>query len=116
MTIQIGSNAFNPGVTQTPASNTNAVCTLAAPTTGRWRINQIRWSYSAVPTMATLIISWTDPTAGALSETYYVSAGGPGFLLFENQNFPVGVAVTLTLLAGGGGILGSIYADARVVP
>jgi hypothetical protein len=59
-----------------------------------------------------LTISWTDPVAGAVSEVHYVPVAGT-YWLEQNRIFPAGVAVTITLAAGGGSVLGSVYADAE---
>jgi len=104
-------NTLNPQAGQTPAANTNAVWTGAAPTDGtRWSLDSIIYSYTAAPTAATLIISW-----GSFSETYYIVGGGVGVLPFgpTPKQFPANTAVTVTLLAGGAGISGSVYPNGR---
>src|ERR1041385_1412406 len=102
------SNTFTPAAAQKPASNTNAVATLAAPTDGtHWQLDSIRWSYSAAPTAGSKItIAW-----GTDSEVFYIAAGGPGSLTL-NKRFPNNVGVTITLDAGGSGITGTIFCNA----
>jgi hypothetical protein len=115
-----GAPALDTAATQAPATNTNAVCTLAAASngTGCWRINTVFWSYSAVPSPGpgSLVITWNDTnTTGSplQTETYYITAGGLGFLPLL-RFFPPGTAVTLTLLAGGSGISGTVYVSAEI--
>jgi hypothetical protein len=100
---------------QAPAANTNANFGVRpTPSTSNCvEIAQILWSYSATPTGGNLTISWTDPVAGAVTETYYITAGGPGSITFNPpRRFPTGQIVTLTLAAGGASCAGTIYANA----
>ena len=69
-------NTITPAAAQTPSANTAAVCTLAAPTDGsRWTLFQLSYSYSGTPTGGSLVITW-----GSVSMTYYIPAGGPGWI------------------------------------
>lgn len=98
---------------QSPSANTDAVCTLAADPAACWHLRQINWSYSGIPAVnSTIVITWTDPSAGSVSETYYVIQGGPGQQTFPPRRFPIGSGVTITLLASGSNISGTIYVDA----
>ena len=92
-----GSLALDPAAAQAPTSNTNAV---------------VRWSYNGSPSTGTLVIGWNDSSGNAQTETYYITASGPGFLPLR-RIFPSGVAVTFTLLAQSG-VSGSIYGDAEL--
>jgi hypothetical protein len=107
-------NTLLPAAAQTPSSNTNAVATLAAPTDGsRWVVYGVNYSYSAAPTLATLVFSWTIGVT-TYTETYYIIAGGSGsFSWPKGKVFPANTAVTITLLAGGSGISGTVYPVAQ---
>lgn len=100
------SNTLNPTAAQTPASNTDAVCTMAAPTDGtRWVLCSVSWTYSAAPTSGKLTIAW-----GAYQETFHVVLGGPGQLVFPVKKvFPISTAVAITLTAGGSGIFSKVF-------
>lgn len=89
----------------TPAVNTAATVTLAAPGSGkRHMITQIDWSYSGAPTNATLTIN-----LGAETITYYVIVGGPGQLFFDEGLFgDDNAAVVVTLSAAGASVSGSV--------
>ena len=87
-------------------SGTNALLTivLAAPADiRRWIFDYIHWSYSADPGSGVLTI--TDGVG--VTETMYITSGGPGFLPFGNA-FAGSAAVTITLTAGGGVINSSL--------
>lgn len=105
-------NMFNPVAAQAPAAATAAVATLTAPMDGkRWRVRQIRWSYTAAPTGGSLVIAWTD--GSALTETYAITASGPGSITFsEPRRFPPNTLVTITLASGAGAVVGTVYVDA----
>lgn len=105
-------NTMTPVAAQTPAAATDAVATLAAPTDGtRWKLHGVGFSYTAAPTGGRLTIAW-----GSVSEIYYVSAGGPGYLAFAVPKvFPPNTAVTITLASGAGAVVGSVYPQAETV-
>ena len=102
---------FPPVAAQTPVAATAAVWTLPAVAGAAWMVSGVRWSYSATPTGGQLTIAWTDPTAGAVSEVYAITAGGPGYLPL-NKAFPPDTAVTFTLASGAGSVVGTVYGDA----
>ena len=107
------SPVYDPAAGAAPAANNNAVETLAATANYAWHVGQVDYSYSATPTGGKLTVGWTDPTNGAQTKTYYVSAGGPGQLVFRPPlAFPAGAAVTFTLFAGGASVSGSVYPSA----
>ncbi len=108
--IPISVPVLSPVAAESPASNTNAVETLAADATRGWTIYQIFWSYSATPTGGLLTIVW-----GANTETYAITGSGQGaFTWTPPRSFPVNTQVTIMLAAGGSGISGTVYANARV--
>lgn len=100
-----------PAAAQLPASNTDAVATLTAVSGGAYDIHSVRWSYTAAPAAGTkVIVAWTDAGSTARTESYYVSAGGPGQLLFSPPlTVAATVAPTVTAKAAGSGISGSVY-------
>jgi len=106
------SNTANPVAAQV-ATHAAAVLTMAAPTDGsHWTVRTISWSYSATPTGGSLQIAWNDGGTN-YTETYYITAGGPGQLSWpDGRNFPANKQVTVTLADGGSGIIGTIYANA----
>lgn len=109
-------NTMNPVAAQAPVANTDAVLTMAAPTNSEcWNIYSLSWSYSAAPTGGEIVIAWTDPVLGALTMVFWISNGGPGQLGWDDNplRFPPNAAVTATLKAGSGSVLGTIYGDCR---
>ena len=106
-------NTFTPAAAQAPVANTNAVCTMATPSTKgqRWRVHNIRFGYSATPTGGQLQIAWSDPN-GSYTETYPITTGGSYYLPINDRKFPIDQAVTITLAAGGAGVSGFVYVDA----
>lgn len=93
-----------PGDHSVSDINALLTITLAAPLdVGRWTFDYIHWSYNATPSVAVLTI--TDNVG--VTETMYITSGGPGFLPFGNA-FAGSAAVTITLSAGGVGINSSL--------
>lgn len=84
----------------------NALLTLTIAAPGgilRNSFNYIHWSYNGSPTDGILTIA-----SGDITEILYITSGGVGFLPFEGVAFPVDTVVTVTLTAGGAGVLGSL--------
>lgn len=85
-------------------TDTNAACvvTLAADSQARWHIGGLAFGYSAAPTGGLLTIS-----DGTTSFSIPITSAGYGW-----HNFPTGLtfsknkAVTITLAAGGSGVVG----------
>jgi hypothetical protein len=102
-------NTTVPVAAQAPAQNTDAVITLTTPTDNTaWKIRSISWSYSAAPTGGQVVIAW-----GAVSMTFYVTAAGPGQLIFQAPIIlPNNTGGTITLKAGSGTVVGTVYANA----
>ena len=106
-----GTPANPPAAAQAPGANIAAVYTFTpASTKDCLKAERIRYSYSATPTAGSLTIAWTDPIAGAVSETIYIATAGNAWLE-QNRIFPAGSTVTMTLAAGGGGVSGTVYVD-----
>jgi hypothetical protein len=99
---------ITPAAAQAPAANTPAVATLAADPAAGWTVAGVRWSYDGVPAAGSITVA-----SGGVTETYYVTAAGPGFLPFDPPLlFPANQAVTVTLAAGGSGVKGTVYPTA----
>jgi len=88
----------------TAAANTNVVITYAARTGATHLLSGIAWSYDDTP-------------AGRLTVDYEghhvfdvdITQGGPGFIPFPmNKAGRLGLACTITLYAGGQGIIGKL--------
>ncbi len=95
---------LTPPAGASPAVNTAAAWTLAANSNQGWAIKQIIFGYGANPTTGSLTIVW-----GANTQTYPITNGGPGPLIFDPPRvFPINTAIVLTLAAGGSGISGTI--------
>jgi hypothetical protein len=96
--------------TATAAANTNTVVTLPATTGRAWIIYNVEFSYAGTPDPdKTLVI-----TEGAtVRRTTQVTASGAGPLTI-NQIYAAGAAVTVTLLAGGAGVVGSVNITAKL--
>lgn len=109
----IGSKVLVPTAAQKPASATNAVCTLNAPTNATgWHLRQVFGSYDTTPTVGfNCTIAWAD--SGSQSIVLYVKLAGPFSFVFDPPLiFPAGEVVTITLASGGTGIIGNVYASA----
>jgi hypothetical protein len=106
-----------PVAGQNPGAGIDAVQTLAANALMGWTIPGIAWSYNSLtPVAGQLIISWTDPVAGAVTEVYFIMVGGPGVIGFPTpKRFPRNQAVTITLKSGGGGVSGTVYAVSPIL-
>lgn len=84
---------------------------LAAPGAGyAWTVGMVRWSYDAEPTGGGITIS-----DGTTAESYPITAAGPGFLPFDPPaQFKDNGAVTITLAAPGGSVVGKVGVSAFV--
>lgn len=102
-------NTMVPQIGQAPVAGQDATCVMAGSSDGgRWILYSVSWSYSGPPTGGQLIISW-----GSNVMTFAVGAGGVGQLMWPSPlRFPVNVAVTITLKAGGASIAGTVYPQA----
>jgi hypothetical protein len=92
----------------TPAANTNAVITLAAPGAGKVNvISGVAWSYSGNPTGGRLKI---EDVSGTIVFDIDIITGGPGFIPFvpPKKNAAANTALIITLFAGGGTIQGKV--------
>jgi hypothetical protein len=97
--------------TNTSAANAAAVITVPTPGAGlSLQLNQLTFSYSAAPTNGLLTIQQGGTT---IHETAITSAGaGPtiaGYKLTANT------ALTITLSAGGAGVVGRVSASVATV-
>ena len=107
-------NLFNPesrgtfrNFTSVSASGTNAAVavTLAAPGAGRMHhVVGALWSYSGTPTNGRL----TSTGLRGDEIDMDITAGGPGPMLLPPASGEINTQVTLTLAAGGVGIVGKL--------
>jgi hypothetical protein len=109
-------NILVPVATQAPAADTDAKVTITPPEAelGVY-LHSIRWSTGGTGSFpgGTLTISWTDPVAGALTETHYITNTGPGNMVYGgNSQFPKNVAVTFKIAAIVG-YSASVYPNAE---
>jgi hypothetical protein len=96
--------------TSTAAANTNTAVTLPATTGKAWIIYSVEYSYAGTPDPdKTLVV-----TEGSTVKRTTQVTGSGAQLLTINQIYTVGAAVTLTLLAGGVNIVGSLNVTARL--
>lgn len=94
----------------TSAANAAATFTIAAPGAGNYiDLAHLYFGYSAAPTAGTLTISAT----GLTSIVIPVTAQGAGFLPMPIR-IPVNTACTVTLAAGGSGVVGRVNASYAV--
>lgn len=103
--------SISPTPNQAPAvANYPATVQLMNPGSKmRWVMGGIAWSYSATPTGGMLSWSWAY-SGVTYVETYTITAGGYGQLIFPTPKiFPVGAEVTIMLAPGGGAVLGTLY-------
>lgn len=112
----MANNTFLPADAQLPAINVDAVLTMTAPTDGRqWVLYGFSWSYSAAPTGGKILITYTIG-ATTYVETYLVSAGGPGQIIFARaRHFPPNIGITITAKAGGSAIYCTVYGEAEAL-
>ena len=87
----------------TAAADTAVTITLAAGTLKEHRVHGIIWSYDADPTGGALTIA--DDVGNNMSVD--ITTGGPGFLPLPVLSTE-GDAVTITLAAGGGTVVGKL--------
>lgn len=93
------------GLCHQPVANTQGIINLAAAPGVRHAIRGVAWSYDAAPTGGRLTIV---TNAVAVFEID-ITAGGPGFIPFSPALASVrGMALTITLAAGGAGITGRL--------
>lgn len=97
--------------THAPASNTEAVITIAAMVGQRIKIASLVFSYDADPTGGILTI---ESPSGTVKHTEYVTNKGVGPVLFGGGDAGCweaperNTAVVIRLTAGGAGILGAV--------
>lgn len=91
-----------------PSANAAAVVTRPAPATGRTWITKATWSYSNDPAGGRL---WIQDGATVIFDID-ITRGGPGSLQFNNDGrSSPGNALTVTLAAGGAGIVGKLNVE-----
>lgn len=83
------------------ATNAAAAVTYAATAGVRWILHYLLWSYTGSPVGS---ITITDGTTTIVLD---ITVGGPGYVGFEFVGV-VGAAVTVTLAAGGSGVVGRV--------
>ena len=89
-----------------PASNADAVITIAAELMRRHIIHKLIWSYSSDPTGGKIVA-----TDGGVSKCDFdITSKGAGSINL-NLTGSVNSAIVITLTAGGAGITGKIYAE-----
>jgi len=99
--------------THTPAADTAAVITLAAAEGVRHVVDCIFCGYSATPTGGSLTIAVTVLGA-AVSLFVPIAAAGPVILNFDRPlQGDDNTAITITLAAGSGAVVGSLNAMTR---
>ena len=92
-------------VSNTTASNTNTTLVYGADAQKRSHgFGFIDWSYSGTPTGGNIQV--TDSN-GVVYLDQDITTGGPGFSPFFGF-LPAGLAITITLVAGGAGVTGKI--------
>lgn len=100
-------SALSTSFIHAPAANTEALVAIPA-TDGGTRLQQVEWSYSAAPTGGILTV---EDGSGVVVKKFFITAGGPGFITFEEG--VVGdnnTALLVRLTAGGDGISGTVSA------
>ena len=99
--------------THAPDADTAAVITLVASASTRHVVDSVFCGYSATPTGGSLTIAATVK-GSAVSQVLPIAAGGPVVLSFAPPlQGDVNTAITLTLSAGGGAVVGKINAMTR---
>ncbi len=112
--VSPGGIPVNPNYLAISSSNSAGVVTLPAPTAGyAWLVTGVYWSYNGTPTAGNL-------TANDGSDEFDIdiTTSGPGFVMFNTGFiFARAQAVTLTIAAGGSGIVGKCgFIGARQIP
>jgi hypothetical protein len=86
------------------AANVASIVSYPATPTVYHVISGIAWSYNAAPTAGRLFIVMNGSTVFDID----ITAAGPGFIPFDPpKRFGVGDAVSVTLAAGGAGVVGT---------
>ena len=98
--------------TNTSTANAAAVITISAPGAGLClQLNQLTFSYSGAPTNGLLTI---QQGSTVIHETAITAAGaGP---LVGGYKLGANTAMTITLAAGGSGVVGRVSASVSTVP
>jgi hypothetical protein len=97
--------------TAVSGANSSAVITVAAPGAGKAiQLNQITFSYSGNPTNGLLTIS----ANGATIHSDSITTGGVGPVI-TGYKLPENTELSITLAAGGNGIVGRVNASISVV-
>lgn len=113
LTRRVGPDAAVNQIETGVAEATNDVATVTFLLQGgtRLQVTRVCWSYSA------------DPTGGGLSMTGVsvppeldITKGGPGALSFDAAFALKATTVTVSLAAGGGGVVGKLYVEAIRTP
>ena len=86
------------------ATNGAATVTLDEGPGNRVHLSRIVWSYSAAPTNGRLTVAVDGTTVG----TWAITAAGPAPL---GLNIRAARPITVTLAAGGVGIVGDVYCE-----
>ncbi len=84
---------------------------LSAPGAGyAWTVGMVRWGYDAAPTGGGVTVS-----DGTTSEAVPITAAGPGFMPYDPPiQFKDNGAVTITLAAPGGSVVGKLGVSAWI--
>lgn len=94
-----------PTETATSADNAAATITYAAAAGQRHALSGIIWSYDGSPTGGRLTV--TEGVTMLLDVD--ITESGPGFLPFERgKSGGTGAVLTITLYAGGAGVIGKL--------
>jgi hypothetical protein len=89
-------------------TNTPSVVTITPSATEQVLIASVDWSYSATPTGGNIKIEG----GGNTYWQWDITAGGPGFREWKRpKKFPLGEEITITVAAGGGGIVGTCNSE-----
>lgn len=92
----------------TSSANSAALITLPAVTGKRWIIYSLEFSYAQLPSSGVVTIA----EAGVEKYRLFVTTAGaaPTRCL---RKFAIGAAITVTLVAGGAGVIGSLNLSAE---
>lgn len=85
-------------------TNAAAVVTIDEGPGNKCHLSRIIWSYSATPTNGRVTIAVDGTTVG----TWAITVAGPAPL---GVNVRASRPITVTLAAGGGGVVGDIYCE-----
>lgn len=106
--------AADPNDVNAPVADTAAVVTYAAGTNGQCHhISGLTWSYSAAPTGGNIKV---EDGAGNTVFSLDITAAGVGFFIFDPvKRGTANAAMTITLAAGGGSVVGKLSIPAHWV-